>query len=79
MTISNNNDSWMINSSINRPVLTTGQNTKNNVQGFSSNKSSSYLILIIAPIIDAMYIIIKYNHFISVNSMNFWCIGLAIS
>lgn len=28
MTISNNNDSWMINSSINRPVLTTGQNTK---------------------------------------------------
>lgn len=34
MTISNNNDSWMINSSINRPVLTTGQNTKNNVQGF---------------------------------------------
>ena len=59
MTISNNNDSWMINSSINRPVLTTGQNTKNNVKGFSSNKSSSYLILIIAPIIDAMYIIIK--------------------
>ena len=31
MTISNNNDSWMINSSIDRPVLTTGQNTKNNV------------------------------------------------
>ena len=59
MTISNNNDSWMINSSINRPVLTTGQNTKNNVQDFLSNKSSSYLILIIAPIIDAMYIIIK--------------------
>lgn len=59
MTISNNNDSWMINSSINRPVLTTEQNTKNNVKGFSSNKSSSYLILIIAPIIDAMYIIIK--------------------
>ena len=59
MIISNNNDSWMINSSIDRPVLTTGQNTKNNVQGFSSNKSSSYLILIIAPIIDAMYIIIK--------------------
>lgn len=56
MTISNNNDSWMINSSINRPVLTTGQNTKNNVQGFLSNKSSSYLILIIAPIIDAMYL-----------------------
>lgn len=59
MTIFNNNDSWMINSSINRPVLTTGQNTKNNDQGFLSNKSSSYLILIIAPIIDAMYIIIK--------------------
>ena len=59
MTISNNNDSWMINSSINRPVLTTGQNTKNNVKSFSSNKISSYLILIIAPIIDAMYIIIK--------------------
>lgn len=59
MTISNNNDSWMINSSINRPVLTAGQNTKNNVRDFSSNKSSSYLILIIAPIIDAMYIIIK--------------------
>ena len=59
MTISNNNDSWMINSSINRPVLITGQNTKNNVLDFSSNKSSSYLILIIAPIIDAMYIIIK--------------------
>ena len=59
MTISNNNDSWMINSSINRPVLTTGQNTKNNVQDFLSDKSSSYLILIIAPIIDAMYIIIK--------------------
>ena len=59
MTISNNNDSWMINSSIDRLVLTTGQNTKNNVQGFLSNKSSSYLILIIAPIIDAMYIIIK--------------------
>lgn len=49
----------MINSSIDRPVLTTGQNTKNNVQGFSSKKSSSYLILNIAPIIDAMYIIIK--------------------
>lgn len=31
MTTSNNNDSWMINSSINRPVLTTRQNTKNNV------------------------------------------------
>ena len=59
MTISNNNDSWMINSSIDRPVLTTGQNTKNNVQGFSSKKSSSYLILIIALIIDAIYIIIK--------------------
>lgn len=59
MTISNNNDSQMINSSIDRPVLTTGQNTKNNVQDFSLNKSSSYLILIIAPIIDAMYIIIK--------------------
>ena len=59
MTISNNNDSWMINSSINRPVLTIGQNTKNNVQGFSLNKSSTYLILIIAPIIDAIYIIIK--------------------
>lgn len=59
MTISNNNDSWIINSSIDKPVLTTGQNTKNNVQGFSSNKSSSYLIFIIAPIIDAMYIIIK--------------------
>ena len=44
----------MINSSIIRPVLTTGQNTKNNVRGFSSKKSSSYLILIIAPIIDAM-------------------------
>lgn len=57
MTISNNNDSWMINSSIDRPVLTTGQNTKNNVQGFSSKKSSSYLILIIAPIIDAIYIL----------------------
>lgn len=49
----------MINSSIDRPVLITGQNTKNNVQDFSLNKSSSYLILIIAPIIDAMYIIIK--------------------
>ena len=59
MTISNNNDSWMINSSIDRPVLTTRQNTKNNVQDFSLNKTSSYLILIIAPIIDAMYIIIK--------------------
>ena len=59
MTISNNNDSWMINSSIDRPVLTTGQNTKNNVQDFLLNKSSSYLILIIAPIIDAIHIIIK--------------------
>ena len=57
MTISNNNVSWIINSNINRPVLTTGQNTKNNVQGFSSKKSSSYLILIIAPIIDAIYIL----------------------
>lgn len=46
----------MINSSIDKPVLIAGQNTKNNVQGFLSNKSSSYLILIIAPIIDAIYI-----------------------
>lgn len=59
MTISNNNDSWIINSSIDRLVLTTGQNTKNNVQDFSLNKSSSYLILNMAPIIDIMYIIIK--------------------
>ena len=57
MTISNNNDSWMINSSIIRPVLTTGQNTKNNVQGFSSKKSSSYLILNIVPITDTIYIL----------------------
>lgn len=59
MTIPNKNNSWMINSSIIKPVLTTGQNTKNNVQGFSSKKSSAYLILIIAPIIDAIYSIIK--------------------
>lgn len=39
MTIPNNNDSWMINSSINRPVLTIGQNTKNNVQGSFNQKS----------------------------------------
>lgn len=36
MTIFNNNVSWVINSSIIIPVLTTGQNTKNNVQGFLS-------------------------------------------
>lgn len=57
--MSNNNDNWKNNSNINRPVLTPGKNTKNIVQGFLLNITSSYLILIIAPIIDAMYIIIK--------------------
>lgn len=59
MTLLNKNNNWTINSSIIKPVLTTGQNTKNNVQGFASENSSSYLILNIAPIIDAIYTIIK--------------------